>query len=201
MPFMAKQRAIAHYNAGTRLLYNPSSPKALAKAIEHFQEATNLDPSFAYAFHNLAHAWYIVSEGFIGASTHPGFWTNVYEGKGILKDHADAEDFITGVLEAGLNAVDQALTIRYEFPQAHNTRAMILAKLFRLDEAMKATEVALAQAPDYKNASENQEKIKEMIERRASLGYDDDNTFLEHFKGQIRTQSQALRDLMKGEGK
>jgi hypothetical protein len=73
---------------------------------------------------------------------------------------------------------------------------MILAKLFRLDEAMKATEVALAQAPDYKNASENQEKIKEMIKRRTSLGYKDDNTFLEYFKDEIRTQSQILKDLM-----
>jgi len=197
MTFMAKQRAIAHYNAGTRCLYNPSSTKALAEAIKHFQEATKLDPSFAYAFHNLAHAWYIVSEGFITASSHPDFWINVYEGKGILKEHADAEDFITSVLEAGLNAVDRGLAIRYEFPQAHNTRAMILAKLFRLDEAMKATEVALAQAPDYKNARENQEKITEMIRRRASLGYNDDSTFLEHFKEQIRTQSQVLKDLMK----
>ena len=197
MAFMAKRRAIAHYNAGTRLLYNASSAEALAKAIKHFQKATKLDPSFAYAFHNLAHAWYIVSEGFISASSRPDFWINVYEGKGILKDHTDAEDFITSVLEAGLNAVDQALTIRYEFPQAHNTRAMILAKLFRLDEALKATEVALAQAPDYKNASENQGKVKEMIGRRASLGYNDDSTFLEYVKEQTRTQSQILKDLMK----
>jgi tetratricopeptide (TPR) repeat protein len=197
MPFMAKQRAIAHYNAGTRLLYNPSSAKALVKAIKHFQEATKLDPSFAYAFHNLAHAWYIVSEGFISASSRPDFWINVYKGKGILKDHTDAEDFITSVLESGLNAVDQALAIRHEFPQAHNTRAMILAKLFRLDEAMQETEVALTQAPDYKNASENQEKIKEMLRRRASLGYNDDRTFLEHFKEQITTQSQILKDLTK----
>jgi tetratricopeptide (TPR) repeat protein len=197
MSFMAKQRARAHYNAGTRILNNPSSAKALVKAIKHLQEATKLDPSFAYAFHNLAHAWYIVSEGFIGASSRPDFWINVYKGKGILKDRVDAEDFITSVLEAGLNAVDQALTIRYEFPQAHNTRAMILAKLFRLDEAMKAAEVALTQAPDYKKASENQQKIKEMIKRRASLGYKDDSTFLEHFKELMRTESEIWKDLMK----
>jgi tetratricopeptide (TPR) repeat protein len=196
MAFMAKQRAQIHYNAGTRILYN-SSAKSLVEAIKHLQEATKLNPSFAYAFHNLAHAWYIVSEGFITASSRPDFWVSVYKGRGILKDHTEAEDFITSVLEAALNAVDQALTIRYEFPQAHNTRAMILAKLFRLDEAMKATEVALAQAPDYKNAIENQEKIKGMIRRRASLGYKDDSTFREHFKEEIRTQSQILKDLMK----
>ena len=39
---------------------------------------------------------------------------------------------------------------------------MILAKLGRLDEAIEATEVALSQDPDYKNASENWEKIKEL---------------------------------------
>jgi len=197
MAFMARQRAQIHYNAGTRLLYNPSSSKALRKAIEHLQRATELDPSFAYAFHNLAHAWYMVSEGFITVSRGADFWTTVYEGKGILKDNTDVEGFTTTVLQSALDAVDRALTIRYEFPQAHNTRAMILAKLFRLDEALKTTEVALAQAPDYKNASENQEKIKEGIRRRASLGYKDDSTFLEYFKEQIRTQSQILKDLMK----
>ena len=172
MAFMAKQRAQAHYDTGSRILTNPSSQKALQEAIKHLQKATELDPSFAYAFHNLAHAWYIVAEGFIGASSCQEFWVNVYKGKGVMKDHTDVEDFIRSALESALNAVDQALLIRYDFPQAHNTRAMILAKLFLLDDAMKATEVALSQAPDYKNASENREKIKEMIRERATIpGY------------------------------
>jgi tetratricopeptide (TPR) repeat protein len=202
MPFMPKQRAQAHYDAGTRmLLSHPTSQEDLEKTIKHLEKATKLDPSFAEAFHNLAHAWYRAAQvcGFFTSST--AFWLNVYSGrfgrKGGLKDHTDVENHITSVLEAALSAVDQALTIRYEFPEAHNTRAMILAKLFRLDEALKATEVALTQVPDYKSASENQEKIKEVIGRRASLGYQDDSTFLEHLKEQMGDQSQIWKDLMK----
>ena len=184
MPFMTKQRAQAHYNAGTLMLNNPSSPKAIQEAIKHFQEATKLDHSFAEASHNLANAWYIVAEGLICASSRQGFWINVYKGKVITKPHANAEDLIISALESALNAVDQALMIRYEFPQAHNTRATILAKLFRLDDAMKATEVALSQAPDYTNASENREKIKEMIRQRATIpGYTNEDDFLRKIKG------------------
>jgi tetratricopeptide (TPR) repeat protein len=183
MAFMAKQRAQAHYNAGTRIINNPSSQKALQEAIKHLQEATKLDPSFADAFHNLAHAWYIVAEGFIGASSRKDFWINVNKGRGILKDHADVEGFITSAFESALNSVDQALTIRYAFPQAHNTKAMILAKLLRFDEGLKETEVALAQAPDYKNASENRDKIKEMIKERAKIpGYKNEDAFLRDIK-------------------
>ncbi|MBE9482990.1 MAG: tetratricopeptide repeat protein [Chloroflexi bacterium] len=163
MAFMAKQRAQAHYNAGSMIFLDKSpSPKALRKAIEHLQKATKLDPSFAFAFHNLAHAWYMVSEGTITAARRSDLQIEAYNEKERCKDHSDVEDFITSVLECALNAVDQALTISYEFPQAHNTRAMILAKLGRLDEAIEATEVALSQDPDYKNASENREKIKEL---------------------------------------
>jgi tetratricopeptide (TPR) repeat protein len=202
MPLMAKRRAVAHYNAGTRMLLSrPTSQKDLEKTIKHFQQATKLDPSFAEAFHNLAHTWYTVAEVCRFFTSSSAFWLNVYGGrfgrKGGLEDRTDVENYMTIVLESGLNAVDQALAIRYDFPQAHNTRAMILAKLLRLDEALKATVVALAQTPDYKNASENQERIKEGIRRRASLGYFDDGTFLEHLKEQARTQSQIWKDLMK----
>ncbi len=66
MAFMAKQRAQRHYNTGTRIAFNAyesSSPKkALWEAITHLQSAVLLDPSFADAFHNLAHAWYNLAE-------------------------------------------------------------------------------------------------------------------------------------------
>jgi tetratricopeptide (TPR) repeat protein len=166
MAFMAKQRAQKHYNAGTRILVNPhpsSSPqKDLAQAIKHLQKAVELDPGFAYAFHNLAQAWYTVAEGFVAATSSQKFWANVYSGKGFMKDSQDVEDFIRCALQSALDAVDQALAIRYEFPQAHNTRAMVLAKLGRLDEAIEASEVALLQAPDYRNAIDNREKMKEL---------------------------------------
>ncbi len=198
MAFMAKQRAQTHYNAGTQLLTNPSSQESLQEAIKHLRKATKLDPSFAHAFHNLAHAWYIVAEGFISASSRQDFWINVYKGSGFMKDHTDVEDFIVSTLESALEAVDRALAILYEFPQAHNTRAMILAKLFRLDEAMEATKVALSQYPDYKNSSDNREKIKEMIKERAAIpGYENESSFLENIKELRKTQSKIWKDLMK----
>ena len=162
MALLAKQRAQAHYNAGSRLLMNASSQRSLQKSIKLLQKATQLDPTFAYAFHNLAHAWYTVSEGFIAASSRPAFWTNVYMGKAVIKNEADFADFVNNALKSALEAVDRALAIRYEFPQAHNTRAMILANLLRYDEAIQETEVALSQDPNYKNASDNREKIKEL---------------------------------------
>jgi tetratricopeptide (TPR) repeat protein len=181
MAFMAKQRAQAHYNAGTQILNNPSSQKALWEAIEHLLEATELDPSFADAFHNLAHAWYKLAEHkHLVASTHRQF-KHMQDVENAIKDALDkgrndivekireqyvkesgGDGLITGYFVFALQAVDRALEIRYDFPQAHNTRAMILAKLGRLDEAIQATEVALSQDPDYKSASENREKMKEL---------------------------------------
>jgi tetratricopeptide (TPR) repeat protein len=197
MAFMAKRRAQAHYNAGSRILVNllqpsyrdkgyeevekrtgkalssvptepdeaikhlrkslgkasSSIPRDLEKAIKHLQKAVNLDPSFADAFHNLAHVWYNVAEYNAAVSfVHPP---------------QDAEASIRGALQSALDAVDQALALRYDFPQAHNTRAMVLAKLGRLDEAIEATEVALLQAPDYSNAIDNREKMKELRKQSA----------------------------------
>jgi tetratricopeptide (TPR) repeat protein len=192
MAFTAKQKAQAHYNAGTRILLNlnpsSSSKKDHIRAVNHLQKAVELDPNSAYSYHNLGHAWYKLAEHkYFVASAHQQF-KNMQEFENAIRDtlnnglndmvekireqyvkeHA-GDGLITGYFVFALQAVDRALEIQYDFPQAHNTRAMILAKLFRLDEAMQATEVALSQAPDYKNASENREKIKELIRERATI--------------------------------
>lgn len=203
MAFMAKQRAQRHYDAGTRILASLNQSLSIHRdlkeavkhmhkdfdaAITHLQKAVILDPGFADAFHNLAHAWYQVAEYNIVTARLRGFRSNPQED----------EDNIRGALEFALDAVDQALAIRYEFPQAHNTRAMILAKLLRLDEAMEATELALSQYPDYENARDNQEKIEEMIRERATIpGYKNESSFLENVKELRKTQSKIWKDLRK----
>lgn len=189
MAFMAKTRAQAHYNAGTRILVNtPSRQKDFAQAVKHLQKAVKLDPGFADAFHNLAHVWYQLAEYNIAVTAIQGVRLNPQY----------AEDSIGAALESALDAVDRALEIRYEFPQAHNTRAMVLAKLFRLNEAMEAAELALSQYPDYDNARDNREKIKEMIKERAALpGYKNERSFLEKIKELRKTQSAIWKDLMK----
>lgn len=185
MAFMAKQRAQAHYNAGSGILVslNPSSSpkKSYIRAVNHLQKAVELDPNSAYSFHNLAHAWYRLAEHeylVILAHRHfkdiKDFENSIRDAlengdddiiekmrERYLEDH-ERDGLIDGYFVFALRAVDQALEIRYDFPQAHNTRAMILAKLGRADEAIEATEVALLQDPNYKNASDNREKMKEL---------------------------------------
>ena len=184
MAFMAKQRAQVHYNAGSRILasLNPASPKKdYIRAVNYLQKAAELDPNSAYSFHNLAHAWYKLAEyEYLVISAHYQFKDLKDYEKSIndalekgdddiiekmreqyLKEH-QRDGLITGYFVFALQAVDRALEIQYDFPQAHNTRAMILAKLGRLDEAIEATEVALSQDPNYRNASDNQEKMKEL---------------------------------------
>jgi len=227
MAFMAKQRAQAHYNEGTRILMNlpPSSStpgavgwltppllRLLKKAVQHLQKAVKLDPHFAYAFHNLALALFRLGEhkhvvmGVKQAKLDIALASyNVDKCRSTARalkyfgsDVEKAENDIDTTFELALDAADRAISIRYDFPEAHNTRAMILAKLFRFDDALKATEIALSQKPDYKSAIENQEKIEGMIIQRASvLGCENDSTFLEKIKEQRRTQSKVWKDLMK----
>jgi tetratricopeptide (TPR) repeat protein len=185
MAFMAKQRAQAHYNAGTRILANlnpsSSSKKDHIRAVNHLQKAVELDPNSAYSYHNLGYAWYKLAEHeHLVASAHRQF-KNMQEVENSIMGALDnghddmvekireqyvkeqaGDGLITGYFVFALQAVDRALEIQYDFPQAHNTRAMVLAKLGRLDEAIEATEVALLRDPNYKNASDNREKMKEL---------------------------------------
>ncbi|GEM_PF-5429134 len=68
-----------------------------------------------------------------------------------------------------MTAVDQAIVIRHNSPIAHNLKVMILARLLRLDEAMKEIEIALSQSPDYYLARKNREKFQEMIKKQALI--------------------------------
>jgi len=171
MAFMAKHRAQRHYNAGTRILVNlapSSSPKEdHMRAVNHLQRAVELDPNFAYGFHNLAHAWYKLAEHeyftilansqYKNMKDFDNAIDNAFENghadmvdkirEQYLKEH-ERDGFVDAYFLFALQAVDRALEIQYEFPQAHNTRGMVLAKMYRLDEALEATEVALSQAPD-----------------------------------------------------
>lgn len=160
MGFFSKSKAQGEYGHGTALLTNlprSSHPsKDLLEAIKALEKAVKLDPKFADAHHNLAHAWYLAAE---------------------------ANAPIRDPHELALDAVDHALAIRSQFPQAHNTRAMILAKMGRLDEALKETDIALSQMPGYQNATDNQEKIKGLIQQRAAIpGYKNEADFLQKIK-------------------
>ena len=169
MAFMAKQRAKFNYNTGIGILNKLSTQKDLQKAISVLQLATKLDPSFDDAFYYLAHAWYLVADGFISTTFRQDFWLKVYQERGILKENADTEEFIISALESALTTVDQAIAIRHNFPIAHNLKAMTLARLLRLDEAMKEIEAALSQSPDYYLARKNKEKFQKMIEKQSTI--------------------------------
>jgi Tfp pilus assembly protein PilF len=179
-----KVNAELHYNLGTQILskLNSSSTKYdYIKAVNHLQEAVELDPNYAHYFHNLAYAWYKFAEYKYSIITSKYQFKSLDEltktalkliknGKNkkaeklqerYVKEHGQ-EALIEGYLVFALEAVDKALEIQYNFPQAHNTRAMIFAKLGRIDEAIQATEVALSQEPSYENALNNQRKMKDL---------------------------------------
>jgi Tfp pilus assembly protein PilF len=187
-----KREAQTYYDIGTRTLMNISMSTSirqdLEKAVQHLQKATEINPNFVFAFHNLAHAWYQIAEYNHAAGIIQGFKTNPQE----------MENSISDALEYSLSAVDKALTLQKIFPQAHNTRAMILAKLFRLNEAKKETEIALQQNPTYQNAVDNMEKIEALIEERQKIpGYINEESFLVDIRKTIREKAELLEKLWK----
>lgn len=187
-----KQQAQIHYDTGTRILQNLSHSSSICEdlknAVKHLQKATELNPNFTFAFHNLAHAWYNLAEYNIASAGIQGFRANPQE----------TENNIKSCLECALNAVDKAIAIQNRFSQAHNTRAMILAKLFRLNEAKEAIEIALSQNPEYGNAKNNRIKIEEIIIQRAQIpGYKDEAEFLQRINQNIAEQQELWEKLWK----
>lgn len=162
--FMAQYQ----YNVGTyNLMHFQNNPRlSLQKAIKYLKKSTELDHTFAYSFHNLAHAWYLMAERFLFTPYQQKFWEKVYKRKLTYNDTQDVDAFINEIYELALKSVDQAIQINHIFPQAHNTRAMILAKLDRLNEAIQATDVALGQDPNYENAQNNREKMLYLQKQR-----------------------------------
>jgi tetratricopeptide (TPR) repeat protein len=166
------QRAQVQYDNGTRILSNLANSSTISsdieQAIKYFQTATKLNPKFAFAFHNLAHAWYKVAECNEAFGDLVEFRLNPQK----------AEKHRRNALELALRAVDRAVEIQQVFPQAHNTRAMILAKLFRLNEALESVKAALSQNPDYENAKDNLGKIEVlMMERETIPDYKNEKDF------------------------
>lgn len=167
MVYLFKQTAQSHYYAGTKILMklmqlnddqstilarlsfidvtdrlnrkSPSIPKILGNAISHLNKSLELDQNSADAFHNIAFSRYCLAEYNIGLNT-------------------DTDDVIE-LLNYALEAIDQAIKLNNTFPQAHNTKAMILAQLGDKDDAIKEIDIALAQDPSYKGALKNRERI------------------------------------------
>jgi len=187
MAFLGKLRASSHYNNGSLILsrLDPSSstPNEYIRAINHLTKATELDQTSAYAFHNLAHAWYRRAECLFRIhlsqrqfkdedeyATYASEHINDPELESVrqrfIKDQANGGLIDTYFISA-LASVDRALEIQSHFPQAHNTRAMILAKLGRIDEAIEATGVALSQMPSYQKAADNLAKMLTMRQQAA----------------------------------
>ena len=187
MDFTTGKKAQKYYNAGTQMLaklnQSSSHKRDYIRTINYLQKAVELDPNSAYSFHNLSHAWYKFAENEYFLILNNNQFKNLKDYENAVKVATEkGEDklsmerlrqkyigeqgkfgLISGYFVFALQAADRALEIQFNFPQAHNTRAMILAKLNRPDEALEAAEFAISQAPDYKNAIDNREKIKKLI--------------------------------------
>jgi tetratricopeptide (TPR) repeat protein len=186
MAFMAKDRANENYNVATKILMNNSlspSKQELVKAINKLQKAVELVPDFAYAYHNLGYAWYMLAEYEYKESQIKRKYKTFHDVeisikraveigddkkiKDIQEQYAKEVTEFAGNIEAyllfALEEVDKALAIQNYFPQAHNTRSMILAKQGRLNEAIEEVDIAIRQNPDYKKADDNRKKFIELL--------------------------------------
>jgi tetratricopeptide (TPR) repeat protein len=156
--------------------------KTLYVAIQHLRKAVILDPDSADAYYYLSVALFelgeyrrlvkAIKEAKLEAAL--SFYVNTEQCRYVpdsryLKlnnyDFDKATQDIKDIYELALGVVDRAILLRNGFSKAYNTRARILSRLGRLSEAMDAVNVALAQDPDCRSASDNRENIAGLMKR------------------------------------
>ena len=156
-------QAIEQYNAGTQILQSLVQGQTASfmddweSCIEHLEKAIELDFTFADAHHNLAHACLALLEH----SPQRIAWK-------VGRDPEDRDYDGETFNKKAYGAVNIALNLKPEFPEAYNTLGKVLVGLGRHKEAIQAFEFAIQQSPDYGTALENREKTLSMIHDEAS---------------------------------
>ena len=161
MAFLGKLRSQSHYAAGTLRLQwldqgaSSSPAKDLEFAVNHLRKAVKLNPGFADAHHNLGNALIMGTEynltmfGMFPRGRNP-------------REHV--ESINEDAYSEALNALDRVVSLRHHFPEAHNNRARALIKLGRAEDAFRAFDIAIEQAPGYTKAIENRETLRKLLE-------------------------------------
>ena len=165
MPLFSKLRADNHYAKGTSILQmlpqidEPDKAKdSLRQAIDSLLKATDLQPEFGHAWHNLGIAYYYGGE-FLDQVT------DAVRRSDRLIEHA--ETFQTnseGSYQNSLRALERALKFMPGSPEVHNNRGRTLAKLYRTDEAIEEFDIALELDPSYIKAAENRAILERKVD-------------------------------------
>lgn len=137
------RKAKKHYEAGTAALARGD----FARAIRELQDATVYRPEWTEAQNDFAVA--LLAAADFGRANH------------------DPDTHAMHIQELAIEAakaVNVALRLRPEFPQAHNNRGRALVKLDRLPEAEEEFRLALRQRPDYTEAASNLAWLRTQIE-------------------------------------
>jgi len=126
----------------------------LEKAIKEFKKATELNPNYAAAYHNLANAYYLQGKDIDAAiknyqkavAINPNLWQS-YQNLG--KIYFDQKDY-----PKAKNALEKAIQADPQNPAFYFNLAVIHTKIGENDEAKQLLETALKIDPDNQKAKE-----------------------------------------------
>ena len=121
----------------------------LDSAVKHLKRAVELYPSFVEAHHNLGNAFIMGAE----------YNQTAYDLLPRARD-LDALRYIEEAYSDALDALEKAVSLKHQFPEAHNNRGKALIGLERYEEALQAFDIAIEQSPGYTKAIENREILR-----------------------------------------
>ena len=163
MAFLGKLRSQRHYNLATSRFQSLSRGKSssptedLDFCVINFRKAIELNDGFAEAHHNLGHVFILGAE-----------YNEALSGIRDISPEQTQQinSFNQDAYSDAVEAVEKAIRLRYQFPEAHNTLGKALIRLGRYDEALHEFEISLEQSPNYTTAIENQEKLRRLLSLR-----------------------------------
>ena len=121
----------------------------LDSAVKHLKRAVELYPSFVEAHHNLGNAF------IMGAEYNQVVYDMLHKARDL-----DALRYIEEAYSDALDALEKAVSLKHQFPEAHNNRGKALIGLERYEEALQAFDIAIEQSPGYTKAIENREILR-----------------------------------------
>ena len=170
MAFLGKLRSHRHYAAGTLRLQcldqgaSSSPAEDLNFAVKHLRKAVKLNPGFADAHHNLGNALIMGSEYNLAMFGMFPRGLNSREGRPQSESFAHVEATNEDAYSEALTALEIAVSLRHEFPVADNNLARALIKLGRVEDALRAFDIAIEQSPSYTKAIENRESLLKLLD-------------------------------------
>ena len=80
------------------------------------------------------------------------------------RDPGELESFNEDAYSDALDALDKAVSLRHQFPEAHNNRGKALIGQGRYEDTLRAFDIGIEQSPNYIKAIENREALRKLLD-------------------------------------